>query len=89
MNRKHEKKMDLLDLPVAERKRVCLEIRAVLRELGTVAKAQVPGNTTIADRSLWDPMHARHFDEREKDTLGHRGSFHNRSKEDLNCRVAK
>ena len=50
----HEKKMDLLDLPVAERKRLCLEIRAALRERVSVGQIPVADDAIVADRSMWD-----------------------------------
>jgi hypothetical protein len=50
MNGKREKKTDLLDLPVAERKRLCFEIRAALRE--RVAASSIPfrDDTDIASK---------------------------------------
>lgn len=50
----HEKKMDLLDLPVARRKRLCLEIRAALRERVAVGQIPVADDAIVADKSMWD-----------------------------------
>jgi hypothetical protein len=50
----HEKKMDLLDLPVAERKRLCLEIRAALRERVAIGQIPVADDVIVADKSMWN-----------------------------------
>ena len=49
-----EKKMDLLDLPLAERKRLCLEIRTALRERVAVGQIPIADDAIVADKSLWD-----------------------------------
>lgn len=54
MNKKQEKKMDLLDLPAAERKRFCLEIRAALRERVSIGKIPVAEDVIVADKTLWE-----------------------------------
>jgi hypothetical protein len=53
MNKKQEKKMDLLDLPDAERKRFCLEIRASLRERVSIGKIPVADGVIVADKTMW------------------------------------
>jgi hypothetical protein len=53
MNGRGEK-VDLLDLPVAERKRLCLEIRAALREHAAVGRIPVSDDAIVANKSLWD-----------------------------------
>jgi hypothetical protein len=67
MKRKNERKMDLLDLPVAERKRLCLEIRSALRERIAVGKIPVSDDAIIADKSMWDSPDPKPFNEGEKD----------------------
>jgi len=53
MNGRSEK-VDLLDLPVAERKRLCSEIRAALRKHAAVGKIPVSDGAIVANKSLWD-----------------------------------
>jgi len=48
----HEKKVDLLDLSVAERKRLCLKIRAALRERVAVGQIPVADDVIVADKSM-------------------------------------
>jgi hypothetical protein len=67
MGRKNEKRMDLLDLPVAERKRLCLEIHAALRERVAVGKIPVSDDAIIATKSMWDSPDLKPFDEGERD----------------------
>jgi hypothetical protein len=66
MTRKHEEKMDLLDLPVAERKRICLEIRAALRERAALGMIPVSNDAIIADKSMWDSPDTMPIEERER-----------------------
>ena len=71
MNGKNEKKMDLLDLPPAERKLVCLAIRAALRERVVIGKIPVRDHAVIADKSVWDSPYLKPLDEEEDpDPLG-------------------
>ena len=66
MKRKNEKKVDLLDLPVAERERLCLEIRSALRERVAVGKIPVSDDAIIADEHMWDSPDPKSFNEGEK-----------------------
>jgi hypothetical protein len=54
MNKKQDKKLDLLDLPDAERKRFCFEIRAALRERVSMGKIPVADDVIVADKVMWD-----------------------------------
>jgi hypothetical protein len=49
-----EKKLDLLDLPLAERRRLCLEIRVALRERVAVGQIPVADDVIVADKTMWD-----------------------------------
>jgi hypothetical protein len=69
MGEKHEKRLDLLDLPVAERKRLCFEIHTALRERVASGKIPVSDDTTIADKSVWDSLQAKSCDEGKRDNL--------------------
>jgi hypothetical protein len=68
MSTKNNKKMDLLDLPAAERKRLCLEIRAALRERVAVGMIPLSDNVVTAKRNMWDSSDPKHLDEEEKDS---------------------
>jgi hypothetical protein len=61
--------MDLLDLPVAERKRLCFEIRAALRERVASGRLPVSDDAIIADKSVWDSASAKPFDGKKRDNL--------------------
>jgi len=54
MNKKQDKKLDLLDLPDAERKRFCFEIRAALQERVSMGKIPVADDVIVADKAMWD-----------------------------------
>jgi hypothetical protein len=69
MDEKHEKRLDLLDLPVAERKRLCFEIRAALRDRVVSGKIPVSDDTIIADKSMRDSLQAKSCDEGKRDSL--------------------
>ena len=69
MGGKREKRLNLLDLPVAERKRLCFEIRTALRERVASGKIPVSDDTMIADKSLWDSLQAKSCDERKRGNL--------------------
>ena len=71
MGGKNEKKMDLLDLPLPERKRLCFEIRAALRERVASGKIPVSDDTIIADKSPWDYPQAKSCGERKRGNLRH------------------
>ena len=65
MKGKREKKMDLLDLPIAERKRLCFEIRAALRERVSASDSSFPDETEIAGKILRKALPIKPFNEWE------------------------
>jgi len=65
MNKKNEKKLDLMDLPITERRCLCREIRAALRERIAVGKIPVSDDTIIADKSMLDSPDVKPFNEGE------------------------
>jgi len=72
MSKKNEKKMDLsktdlLDLPVAERKRLCSEIRAALRERVAVRKIPIADDSVISNKNMSDFPCLKPIDKAEKD----------------------
>ena len=69
MSRKRENKMDLLDLPVAERKRLCFEIRAALQERVASGKIPVSDDVIIANKSVRGSVSAKPFDDLEVNNL--------------------
>jgi hypothetical protein len=66
MNGKREKRMDLLDLPVAERKRLCFEIRAALRERVAASSSSFPDDTEIASKIMRRTPQTKALNEWEK-----------------------
>ena len=68
MGRKSEKKMDLLDLPLAERKRLCFEIRAALRERISVANNSSFDEAMAAGKSVRKRLSVKNFDDEERNT---------------------
>jgi hypothetical protein len=69
MGTKSEKKVDLLDLPIAERKRLCLEIRAALRERVAAGKIPVADDVIIANKRMWDSSPIKPLGVGEMDAL--------------------
>ena len=67
MNGKREKKIDLMDLPIAERKRLCFEIRAALRERAAISSSSFPDDTEIASKIMRRSIPVKAFDEWVKD----------------------
>jgi hypothetical protein len=65
MKGKHEKKTDLLDLPIAERKRLCFEIRAALRERVSVSNSSFPDETKTVSKLMRESLPIKPFDECE------------------------
>ena len=66
MKGKREKKIDLLDLPIAERKRLCFEIRAALRERVYASSSSFPDDMEIASRILRRALPMKASDEWER-----------------------
>ena len=73
MNRKREKKTDLLDLPLAERKRLCFEIRAALRERVSASNGSFSDDpfALITKKSVRKSRSVDSFDDKEGDTRKH------------------
>jgi hypothetical protein len=69
MSGKREKRRDLLDLPMAKRKRLCFDIRAALHMRVAVGKIPVSDDAIIADNSMWNSLPAKPFDDGERDNL--------------------
>ena len=74
MKGKHEKKTDLLDLPIAERKRLCFEIRAALRERVSVSNGSFPDETKIVSKLMGNSLPIKPFDEWEMNAAVKRSS---------------
>ena len=69
MTPKGEKKVDLLDLPMAERKRLCLEIRAALRERVAAGKIPMSDDAIIANKRMWNSSPIKPLSVGEMDIL--------------------